>query len=218
MITVIDNGKSRSVFNLSLLDNHVTYGCNVLYREYTPTHLVCGDGPMTWDICRSGYTVKNKCYFKMFDRLSAMQYEMLKTTFPPNTKIMETQPQTNEFVVFGDGGTMVIYWINPEETTESLEWWGENEEESYSSGTATLRLACLQNPNEEIYCIGFDYYLDRTADNIFLGTTFVQEVETENDRTTWISQHKRIEEEFDNKIYHVGKHMNYVEFENLLNK
>ena len=37
-------------------------------------------------------------------------------------------------------------------------------------------------------------------------------------RDNWIKRHKRIEEEFDNKIYHVGKHLNYIEFEELLNK
>ena len=40
----------------------------------------------------------------------------------------------------------------------------------------------------------------------------------EYDTTELFRQHKRIEEEFDNKILHVGKHLNYVEFENLLNK
>ena len=38
------------------------------------------------------------------------------------------------------------------------------------------------------------------------------------DGENWIKMHKQIEEEFDNKIYHVGKHMNYIEFEELLNK
>ena len=38
------------------------------------------------------------------------------------------------------------------------------------------------------------------------------------DRHLWIEIHKRIEEEYDNRIYHVGKHLNYIEFEELLNK
>ena len=94
-----------------------------------------------------------------------------------------------------------------------------------------MRLACLHHPGETIYCIGFDYYLDRTADNIYLGTShylgnldaatsqFENLKDTDSDPEKWIKQHKRIEEEFaENKILHVGKHLNYIEFENLLNK
>ena len=76
--------------------------------------------------------------------------------------------------------------------------------------------------------IGFDYYLDRTADNIFLGSRHYRYATDANeadkyfdkagDRHLWIEIHKRIEEEYDNRIYHVGKHLNYIEFEELLNK
>ena len=217
MIVVISNGTSRSVFNLKLLDNHTTYGCDELYKEYPPTHLVSKEGPMIWDICRDGYTKENKCYFKMFDRFPAMQYEMLQMAFPSGGKVLETQPRTDEFVMFGTGKTSVIYWIDPNEPTQKLEWWGDDENDSYTSATAAMRLACINHPNEDIYCIGFDYYLNRTADNIILSTRNVPMTE-EYDSTELFKQHKRIEEEFSNKIIHVGKQLNYVEFENLLNK
>ena len=178
--------------------------------------MVCKDGPMIWDICRDGYTKENKCYFKMFDRFPAMQYEMLKLTFPTGGKVLETQPQTKEFVIFGTGSTMVIYWTDPNEPTQKLEWWGDGDDNSYTSETAAMRLACLNHPEQNIYCIGYDYYLNRTADNIILSS---KNIPTEEfDSTELFRQHKRIEEEFDNKIYHIGKHMNYVQFENLLNK
>ena len=217
MIIVISNGTSRSVFNLKHLNNHTTYGCDELYKEYPPTHLVSKEGPMIWDICRDGYTKENKCYFKMFDRFPAMQYEMLQMAFPSGGKVLETQPRTDEFVMFGTGGTSVIYWVDPNEPTQKLEWWGDDENDSYTSATAAMRLACINHPNEDIYCIGFDYYLNRTADNIILSTRNVPMTE-EYDSTELFKQHKRIEEEFNNKIIHVGKQLNYVEFENLLNK
>ena len=91
MIVVIGNGSSRSVIKLEQLDNEITYGCNAIYRDYTPTHLICSDGPMTWDICRSGYSAKNQCHFKMFDRLPGMQYDMIKMSIPPNMKLLETK-------------------------------------------------------------------------------------------------------------------------------
>ena len=171
---------------------------------------------MIWVICRDGYTKDNKCYFKMFDRFPALQYEMLLMAFPSNGKVLETQPRTNEFVMFGTGKTSVIYWVDPNEPTQKLEWWGDDENDSYTSETAAMRLACLNHPNKDIYCIGYDYYLNRTADNIILST---KDIPTEEfDSTELFRQHKRIEEEFSNKIIHVGKHLNYVEVENLLNK
>ena len=216
MIVVIANGTSRSVFDINLLKNHITYGCNELYKEYSPTHLVCKEGPMIWDICRDGYTKKNNCHFKMFDRFPALQYEMLLMAFPSNGKVLETQPRTNEFVMFGTGKTSVIYWVDQNEPTQKLEWWGDDENDSYTSETAAMRLACLNHPNKDIYCIGYDYYLNRTADNIILSS---KDIPTEEfDSTELFKQHKRIEEEFNNKIFHIGKHLNYVEFENLLNK
>ena len=142
MIIVISNGTSRSVFNLKLLENHTTYGCDELYKDYTPTHLVSKEGPMIWDICRDGYTKENKCYFKMFDRFPSMQYEMLQMAFPTGGKVLETQPRTNEFVMFGTGKTSVIYWIDPNEQTEKIEWWGDEEDNCYTSATAAMRLAC----------------------------------------------------------------------------
>ena len=216
MIVVIANGTSRSVFDINLLKNHTTYGCNELYKEYSPTHLVCKEGPMIWDICRDGYSKKNKCHFKVFDRFPALQYEMLLMAFPSNGKVLETQPRTNEFVMFGTGKTSVIYWVDPNEPTQKLEWWGDDENDSYTSETAAMRLACLNHPEDKIYCIGYDYYLNRTADNIILSS---KNIPTEEfDSTELFKQHKRIEEEFNNNIYHVGKHLNYVQFENLLNK
>ena len=119
--------------------------------------------------------------------------------------------------MFGTGRTSVIYWVDPNEPTQKLEWWGDDENDSYTSATAAMRLACINHPNEDIYCIGFDYYLNRTADNIILSTRNVPMTE-EYDSTELFKQHKRIEEEFNNKIIHVGKQLNYVEFENLLNK
>ena len=147
---------------------------------------------------------------------TAMQYEMVKMAFPSGGKVLETQPQTNEFVMFGNGSTMVIYWVDPNESSQKLEWWGDGENDSYTSETAAMRLACLNHPEDRIYCIGYDYYLNRTADNIIISS---KNIPTEEfDSTELFRQQKRIEEEFNNNIYHVGKHMNYVQFENLLNK
>ena len=233
MIVVIGNGRTRSVFSLNLLDNHISYGCNAVYRVYKPTYLISGDHHMIWDICYSGYSRENYCFFKSFDKIPSSNYEMVKTMYPPGFRILETTPRTNEFVTFQiNKNDLSIYWVPENEKSEKIEWWGEDKNNLYTSGTAAMKLACMMNPKEDIYCIGFDYYLDRTADNIFLGSRhyrYASNIEeahqyfnskkgTQFDRKNWIEQHKRIEEEFDNKIYHVGKHLNYIEFEELLNE
>ena len=96
MIVVIGNGSSRSVFDINLLNNHTSYGCNAIYRDYSPTYLVCGDHPMTWDICFSGYSKKNKCFFKSFDKIPAYSYEMIRSMYPTGFRVLENTPQTNE--------------------------------------------------------------------------------------------------------------------------
>lgn len=228
MIVVLGNGKSRSALNLSLLETHTTYGCNAIYRDFSPTNLICGDALMMWEILKSGYNLKHQCYFKMFERIPSFHYDILMGM---NTNEVFEYPKerTSEFVMYGQNNETAIYWVNPEEKTQQLDWWGDDEENSYNSGTAALRLACMQNPESEIYCAGFDYYLDRTADNIYLGSNnyyrdintviadWKSKENTEFDRKNWLAQHKRIEEEFPNVTFHfVGKDMNYYDFENLL--
>ena len=112
------------------------------------------------------------------------------------------------------------------EKTEQLEWWEDTE---YTSGTAALTLACKMNQIQDIYCIGFDYFLDRAVDNIYLGSAhylstledLIKDWESKKgtwmDRKNWIIQHEKIEQEFSsNNIYHVGKDLTYAEFEELL--
>jgi hypothetical protein len=57
---VIGNGTSRKDINLTALKDHgTTYGCNALYRDFAPDHLVCVDVKMINEIARSGYNKTN---------------------------------------------------------------------------------------------------------------------------------------------------------------
>jgi len=60
---VLGNGVSRKHISLLLLESvgHV-YGCNALYREYTPHVLVATDRPIATEIQNSGYAQKNTFY------------------------------------------------------------------------------------------------------------------------------------------------------------
>jgi hypothetical protein len=53
---VLGNGTSRKYINLEILKQHGTiYGCNALYREFAPDHLVAVDTKMVIEICDKGY-------------------------------------------------------------------------------------------------------------------------------------------------------------------
>ena len=60
---VLGNGISRKNVDLNQLRQHGTiYGCNALYREFTPDVLVATDKPIATQIQESGYALKNKFY------------------------------------------------------------------------------------------------------------------------------------------------------------
>jgi len=58
---IIGNGKSRKEFDLTTLPAD-TYGCNALYRDFTPNFLVVVDRFMYKEIIDSGYAENNVVY------------------------------------------------------------------------------------------------------------------------------------------------------------
>ena len=58
---VLGNGISRRDIDLTTLNQYgKIYGCNALYREYTPDVLVATDRPIAAHIQESGYSVQNR--------------------------------------------------------------------------------------------------------------------------------------------------------------
>lgn len=58
---VLGNGKSRLEVDLHALKKHgKIYGCNALYRDFTPDVLVATDRPMATEIEKSGYPFKHE--------------------------------------------------------------------------------------------------------------------------------------------------------------
>jgi hypothetical protein len=57
---VVGNGTSRSSIDIKkLLDLGTVYGCNALYRELTPHHLIAVDTKMIREIVTNGYHLNN---------------------------------------------------------------------------------------------------------------------------------------------------------------
>lgn len=60
---VLGNGVSRQGIDLLQLQSHgLIYGCNALYRDFTPDVLIATDRPISEQIQHSGYAQKNKFY------------------------------------------------------------------------------------------------------------------------------------------------------------
>jgi len=60
---VLGNGTSRQAISLdSLKENGIVYGCNALYREFTPHHLVAVNPEMIFEINKAKY--KGATYFE----------------------------------------------------------------------------------------------------------------------------------------------------------
>ena len=213
MIIVIGNGHSKSITDLNLFKNHITYGCDSIYRKFMPNHLICQDMNVQLELITNDLTKKHKCYFRGFNLIPSMHYPMLKQSVDKRLKIGENRPATDNFIQFAHEGVMYFIWIDSSDLTENVEWW----DDEWISDTVALRLACQQNSNETFYCVGFDYFHDQTSGGIYLGSNVSKFHEKDN--TPWLKQHKQIEEEFPNsKFIFVGKDMNYGEFQNLLNK
>ena len=74
----IGNGESRKDFNLDLLKPHgKIYGCNALYREYTPDVLVSVDHGIMHEIYQSGYCYKKDTWFRDWTTVPDHMYESM---------------------------------------------------------------------------------------------------------------------------------------------
>jgi len=74
----VGNGESRKDFNLDLLKPHgKIYGCNALYRQYTPDVLVSVDHGIMHEIYQSGYCYKNETWFRDWTTVPDHMYESM---------------------------------------------------------------------------------------------------------------------------------------------
>ena len=78
---IIGNGTSRQGLDLSILDGDV-WGCNALFRDYTPDYLTIVDVSIMGECCESKYPKYNNCYFsgEWEDPLGHEEYNIIKGT------------------------------------------------------------------------------------------------------------------------------------------
>ena len=72
----IGNGQSRAPVDLIKLRPHgKIYGCNGLYRDFTPDVLCSVDGPMMHEVYQSGYADNNETWFRDWNPVPGMVYD-----------------------------------------------------------------------------------------------------------------------------------------------
>jgi len=72
----IGNGESRRDYSLQNLRQYgKIYGCNALYRDFTPDVLTAVDHGIMHEIYHAGVAQKIPCYFRAWTKVPAMTYE-----------------------------------------------------------------------------------------------------------------------------------------------
>ena len=135
-VFAIGNGESRKSIDLKELRPHgIIYGCNALYRDFTPDALIAVDQLMKSEIRKTSYLVKNKGYFKdgTDESEPGLSYRLAQSL-----KIKEKIINNND----------VIAKKFPDDVFRL----------GYASGPASVLIACIEEEPNEVYLIGHDLY------------------------------------------------------------
>ena len=168
---IIGNGPSRTHFDLSKLEN--TYGCNALYRDFSPNTLVAVDIPMQIEIVNSGYYKEHRVAFADWDATPIDMLEQFKMmlTFDTRNNEITTHNLTDASTHFFSQGSSL------QGTTEILCFEEPNQITPFTDpllrdlvcGSTAVGLACLEGATE-VNLIGFDSLWSESYDNIYKGT------------------------------------------------
>ena len=115
MIFCVGNGESRKNFDLHKLKPFgKIYGCNGLYRDFTPDVLVAMDYNICHEIYRSGYAFEHPVYLKEWQKNPASMYDKL---FYPETVTkfignVDPHDYTDEWVWKGEDKKFFVCWAN----------------------------------------------------------------------------------------------------------
>ena len=142
----IGNGESRKDFDLNKLKPHgKIYGCNALYRDFTPDVLISVDNGIMHEIYDSRYCYNNETWFRNWNKKNSKEYE--KSYFGENI--------TQEEIDF-----IKKYYTNITENNKAHdlnEIFPNRKEFGWSAGATSGYIAIKQNNPKEVYLIGHDF-------------------------------------------------------------
>ena len=153
----IGNGESRSPVDLIRLRPHgKIYGCNGLYRDFTPDVLTVVDGPMMHEVYQSGYCDENKVYFRDWDDLPGDTAESMIDA----TKTGMKDPKISEWKSNPEGfyQNFVIHGSSTvNKDRQNNRWKGDGFESVYVTwtyGLADQNITLLKNIMNDYYAAG----------------------------------------------------------------
>lgn len=222
----IGNGESRKDIDLSQFRPHgKIYGCNALYRDFTPDVLTAVDDGMMHEIYQSGYCDKNETWFRNWTRIPGMAYESLVygSMSDADKKLLQENEKGDrqEFVFHSSNlaGTVKILKTTQEivkqevnHTSTFVSWVSDNdkanclndlvlskEDRGYACGASSGIVALINEKDlKEIYLIGHDLVSNNYyINNMYKDTKFYGVPKNEaTPATDWISQWKTLIEEY----------------------
>jgi len=219
-VFVLGNGESRKSVDLDVLKTKGTvYGCNALYRDFTPDALICVDGGMMHEVYASGYASKNKCYFRSWAKLPGDMYEMIVEGTMWDEQgftISNDKMGRKEFVLNGTDPNQMkqlfeyhVKLGSDKNTIDELlskhhrwiTWVDENDEVylipkeygGWSAGPIAVRLAIENHDPLDVFLIGFDLGSKTgTINNLYKGTdNYLSDSASVTPSVNWIEQHKQ---------------------------
>lgn len=196
---VLGNGVSRSAANLFSLRNYGTiYGCNALYREFEPDHLVAVDVKMINEIIDSGYhkthavwTNKNRGV-KSFDGVKVLDPHKGWSSGPTALWLSTLHEHTEIYILGFDyqglnGKVNNIYASTPNYKDKSQPAtffgnWSSQTERIIRENPAIMFYRVYQEPlflpeNLKVEIPNFQNITYRIFENKFSGSTYMDQID-----------------------------------------
>ena len=180
---IIGNGHSRLQVDLTELRKEGTiFGCNALYRDFSPDWLLSGDATIIKEICKTGYPENNHCIFPDW---APIPWEFRDTLLEPfkaqGYKIFESGVSDHEHVqIFGlsedPADDMQVHVVGVDPDWNIINMQGTKDDPEFSvnffAGSNAMVQASIMG-FEEICLIGFDSiwnFIPETYQNVYAGT------------------------------------------------
>ena len=142
----IGNGESRRDFNLQNLRQYgKIYGCNALYRDFTPDVLTSVDHGMMHEIYHAGVAQKIDCYFRDWTKVPAMHYEPMVYG---GMSEMDAKEHLDDILVSnerGDSDQFVMHGANLKGIVEMIKRNGEKYKKNVNN--STIKVSWIKTPD-----------------------------------------------------------------------
>jgi hypothetical protein len=191
---LIGNGESRKGLDLNTLKpKGKVFGCNAIYRDFTPDVLISVDHGIMHEIYHNGYALKNECWFRDWNKLPGMMYEpLVEGQFD---KVYQNERgESQEFVMHGSNmaGEVTImredkttYKKNVNQSVCKISWIEEDKvndlnsimpngiDIGWASGSMSGFVACKTLNPTHVYLIGQDLVSETdSVNNMYKGSLY----------------------------------------------